>query len=165
MTIMYDIVVINKPTVQWSTNMSIKKQYQAIYALLEENSNKKVSTIMPKIVELMSAKVTQKTFMKNEDGIVTHVYCYYHKKWEDVTQAEYGKKANTATGLNTMCKEGVSAWNKQQRRKTKANAELLEFLASGELSPDEIASKQAEILLEVSIIEPRSDEHGSDELN
>ena len=35
---------------------NIKKQFVEVYELLEANSNKKVSTILPELVELMSRK-------------------------------------------------------------------------------------------------------------
>ena len=125
--------------------MNIKKQYEAIYALLEENKAKKVSTILPQLAELMTAKVNQQTFKKDEEGNVTHVYCYYHKEWEDVTEIAYGAKKGTATGLNTMCKQGVSMWSKQQRAKKKAESELTDKLISGELTPDEAKVIKEEI--------------------
>jgi hypothetical protein len=149
-------------------NNSIKVAYKEIHDFLELNKNKKVSTIMPELVELMSKKVNSSghtnTFVKNEDGVVTHVYCYYHKKWEDVTVVEYGKKKGTATGLNSMCKEGVSNWTKQQRVKKSTEAGLLTKLGSGEITVEELPTLQAEILETSKLIVPREDEHGVDEL-
>ena len=140
---------------------SIKKDYQAIYEILEANANKKVSTILPQLVELMSRKSNgsgeANTFRRDEDGNVTHVFCYYHKEWEDVTECEYGKKASTATGLNTMCKVGANQWSKQQRAKKKAEAELLERVIAGELQPDDIADAKAKILEESKVIVPRGE--------
>ena len=125
--------------------VQVKKAFEEIYALLEANQGKKVSTIMPELIELMSKKgggqANGKNFLTDEEGNVTHVFCYYHKKWEDVTVAEYGAKKGTATGLNTMCKEGVSAWTKQQRRKKQAEGELLERVAKGELPPEAIGDE------------------------
>ena len=73
-----------------------------------------------------------KTFEKDADGNVTKVYCWYHKQWEDVAEVEYGNKKGTATGLNTMCKQGVSSWTKQQRIAKQARDEVLTRVASGE---------------------------------
>lgn len=148
--------------------VTVKKQFEELYALLNDNANKKVSAIMPQIVELMSRKgggmANGKNFLTDAEGKVTHVYCYYHKMWEDVTIAEYGSKKGTATGLNTMCKEGVSAWTKQQRRKKQAESNLLAQLAEGVLKPEDIGKEQARILEESKAIEPRSDEHGFSDL-
>lgn len=147
---------------------NVKKQFEELYALLEANQGKKVSTIMPQLVELMSKKgggmADGRNFLKNDEGQVTHVYCYYHKKWEDVTIAEYGAKKSTATGLNTMCKEGVSAWTKQQRRLKQADADLLNQVAEGLITVAEIPNMQLKIKEASQVIEPRSDEHGFDEL-
>ena len=148
--------------------VQVKKAYVELYQLMLDNPKKQIGTLMPEFLEIMQAKsgggINGKTFIKNDKGEVTHVYCYYHKKWEDVTIAEYGSKKNTASGLNTMCKEGVSAWTKQQRTKKQAEAKLLERVASGELAVGDIADEQAKILEASKVIEPRSDEHGTDEL-
>ena len=100
------------------------------------------------------------TFIKNDEGEVIAIYCYYHKKWELLTKVEYGSKKGTATGYNTMCKEGVSKWTKQQRVKKAQEAELLTKLSSGDLKVEDIASEQERILEESKIIQPREDGHG-----
>lgn len=115
--------------------MTIKKQFEDIYAMLEENKNKKVSTILEDLTKLMTTK-TQKTFRTNEEGEL-EVYCYYHKEWENTTQVSYGKKSSTATGLNTMCKEGVSHWTKAQRVKRQSESALKDQLLAGELTVEE----------------------------
>lgn len=146
--------------------MTIKKQYEEIYAFLEANKNKKVSTIFDDVVALMQSKSggsdIGKTFLKDAEGNVTHVYCYYHKKWEDVTIAEYGIKANTATGLNTMCKEGVSSWSKQQRTYKKRNEELLQLVSKNELSVEDLSAQMELAEADRKAIEVRGDEHGFD---
>lgn len=143
--------------------MQVKKQYEELYALLQANQNKKVSTIMPAIAELMSRKAGGENSGNNsytdETGQLW-VFCYYHKRWENTSIAEYGQKKGTKTGLNTMCKEGVSAWTKGQRVKKQAEANLLDLVAKGELEPSNIGAKQAEIAELAKVIEPRSDEHG-----
>jgi hypothetical protein len=115
--------------------MTVKKQYESIVELLEANKHKKVSTIMPEILELVSGKTNKHTFHKDEEGNVIAIFCYYHKCWELVSEVEYGKKASSAHGLNNMCKEGVSLWTKQQRRAKVAKEELLAKVASGEVEP------------------------------
>lgn len=146
--------------------MTIKKQFEEVYAFLEANKNKKVSTVFDDLVALMSSKSggsdIGKTFLKDDEGNVIAVYCYYHKKWELTSVAEYGIKTNTATGLNTMCKEGVSSWSKQQRIYKKTNEDLLKQVASGELSPEDLQVKMEEAEAERKAIEVRSDEHGYD---
>lgn len=146
----------------------VKKQFEELHTLLVENKNKKVSTILPQLIELMQKKNNASgqanTFIKDADGVVTHIYCYYHKMWESVTECAYGSKKGTATELNTMCKEGVSNWTKQQRVKKQAEAGLLTKIVSGELMPDELPAEQVRLLEESKIIVPRLDGHGTDEI-
>lgn len=121
--------------------MAIKKDYVELVNFLETNKNKKVETILDLVREMCSQKV-ETTFRKDDEGNVTHVYCYYHKVWEDVSQVEYGKKAsNKATGLNTMCKVGLNQWSKQQRVAQKEKNELLEKMAKGEVSQEEFTKE------------------------
>lgn len=112
--------------------MAIKKDFQALVDFLETNQNKKVATILEQLREMCSQQNTV-TFKKDADGNVTEVFCYYHKRWELVSEHEYGKKAsNKATGLNTMCKVGYNQWTKQQTAAKKAKEQLLARVAAGE---------------------------------
>lgn len=126
----------------------IKKDFVALIAFLEANSTKKVSTILEEAKLMCTKKSNDKTFKLNDLGEVTEVYCYYHKQWEDVTVCEYGPKANTASGLNTMCKVGVSNWTKQQRVAKIQRSDLLTQLGSGELTIEELP--EAEALIEAN---------------
>jgi len=119
----------------------IKKDFQELIAFLEANEKKSVKTILEQVRELCSAKA-QTTFKKDADGNVTHVFCYYHKVWEEVTADNYGKKAsNKATGLNTMCKVGLNQWTKQQREAKKAKDALLAKVASGEIPAEQLTAE------------------------
>ena len=144
---------------------TIKKDFEELFNLLEANSTKKVSSIMPQLVELMSRKTNgggmASTFTK-KDGVVHEVYCYYHKKWENVSQVEFGPKKGTATGLNTMCKEGVNAWSKQQRDKKKAEGGLLTKVMAGELAIEDLEQAKSMIAERAKVIVPRLDGLGSD---
>jgi hypothetical protein len=126
-------------------NTQVKKQYQELIALLQANENKKISTIMPDILELVTGNKKARTFVKDSEGNVVAIYCYYHKQWELLSEVEYGKKANSSTGLNTMCKQGVSHWTKNQRAKAKRKEELLKLVASGEMAYTDIDSALQEL--------------------
>lgn len=139
--------------------MNIKKQYEEIYAILVANSNKKVSTILPELQAIMTAKQAQKNFITDDEGNVTHVYCYYHKQWEDVSVAEYGKKASAASGLASMCKEGVSQWNKQQKLIKELKDKALELVMSGEIQANEVPDWLSTQEQQLRAIEPREDGH------
>lgn len=124
---------------------NVKKAYEEVIALLEANKNKKVATIMPQILELVTSKTNSKTFKRNDNGEVTHIFCYYHKEWEALATIEYGAKASSSTGFNTMCKEGVSQWSKQQRVAKKSSASLLNSLADGTLALEDLKQHQDDI--------------------
>jgi hypothetical protein len=122
--------------------MSIKKVYAEVHELLVANKNLTVEKLMPQLLELFESRQNDKNFKTDENNVVTEVFCYYHKKWENVTAVEYGTKSSSATGLNSMCKVGVNHWTKQQRVHKKAKADLLDRLASGDL---DIIDLQAEL--------------------
>lgn len=143
---------------------NVKKAYLPLVELLQQNSNKKVETLLPEIMKLVESKQIQKAHKTDDNGNVTHVFCYYHKKWEDVQECEYGSKKNTATGLNTMCKEGLSNWTKQQRDFKKSKAGLLDEVMQGTLAPTDIEAKSIQLEQERDKIIPRKDGKGSDSL-
>lgn len=146
----------------------VKKMYQEIHQLLADNQNKKIKTLLPQLEELMAKKKNlsgqEKTFIKDDEGTVIAIFCYYHKKWELLADVEYGAKKGTATEYNTMCKEGVSKWTKQQRVRKADEANILTKLASGELEVTEIGSAKEEILEASKLIVAREDEQGFDTL-
>jgi hypothetical protein len=124
----------------------IKKVYQEIVQLLENNSDKKVKSILEQVYELCSQKHPTSTSMKNSKGEVVAVFCYYHKQWENISKVEYGQKlSNKATGLNTMCKTGTNLWTARQKKLKKVNETLINLLSSGELSVDQLEEKRKEL--------------------
>jgi hypothetical protein len=148
--------------------MTVKKQFEELAAFLEANKTRKVGTVLPELLAMMSRKNNASgqptTFLKDEDGNVVAVFCYYHKKYELVAEVPYGVKSGTATGLNTMCKEGTSNWSKQQRQKKTNESHLLTKLVSKEIAADQLGDLQAFYLEESKVIVPRTDEHGFDTL-
>ena len=148
--------------------MSTKKAFIPIVELLEANKNKTVSAVLPQIMELVAAKAggggrSSSNVRLDDKGVVTHVLCYYHKMWEDVSVAEYGKKASSPTGLNNMCKEGVAAWTKQQRDAKKDKDALLTAVGAGEVEPADIQTRMDKIEKARTKILPREDKHGEAE--
>ena len=125
--------------------MIVKKVYIELHTLLLNNKKKTVSDLMPEILKLMNSKTSDLNHKVDDSGNVTHMFCYYHKQWEDIIAYPYGSKSNSTTGLNTMCKIGVNKWTKQQRVYKQSKAELLDQLASGDLEVSELASKLEEI--------------------
>lgn len=140
-------------------SITIKKQYLDVHSLIIDNKGKKLT---PKLIEkleaLMASKVNSKTFELNEAGEVTRVFCYYHKEWEEVSTTPYGVKKSTAHGLNTMCKQGVSNWTRQQRLMKVAKAKLLDSVANGEIEASELPNELALIEEAAKTITPYSAE-------
>ena len=142
----------------------VKKAFQPLYELLEANKNKKIATMLPEILELIaksknSGSDTGRNFVKDSDGNVIAVFCYYHKQWELVEHVPYGKKAsNTSTGLNTMCKLGVSAWTKQQRVFARDKDALLNDFIADLITKEEMNEKLDVINMEVAKIVPLSEQ-------
>ena len=148
--------------------MSTKKAFIPLVELLEANKNKQVSAIMSEILELASAKAggggrAASTVHKNDKGEVTHIFCYYHKKWEATASAEYGKKASSPTGFSNMCKEGTAAWTKQQRDAKKGKDDLLEKVGTGDVKPGDIKPRMDALEKERAKVVPREDKHGTDD--
>lgn len=122
--------------------MSIKKPYQELHSFLVANKNKKVSTILEELEAMMVSKTRETTSLYDENHDLVAIFCYYHKVWElvkDTTDrgndVDYGSKANSKTGLNTMCKKGVSRWTKQQKDLKNINGDILEQVMNGEIQP------------------------------
>lgn len=135
----------------------IKKQFTEVYEFLTQNQDKKVKEILPMLTQLMSSKNQECTYLADDDGNIIAVHCYYHKKWELVDFIEYGKKNSTATGLNTMCKEGTRMWTKQQNEAKKQKEILLAKVAAGTLNTEQLAAELRKIESERHKIEPLPD--------
>lgn len=148
---------------------TIKKAYVEVVNFLQENENKKVRDIMADVISMTAAKSgagggKASVFHRNDEGEVVAIRCYYHKLWMDPRVVEFGNKATSPTGLNNMCKDGVSKWTKQRREAKQAEAELLQRVAAGELAVEDIAAEQARIAEEAAVIIPREDGYGFETL-
>lgn len=149
---------------------SIKKVFAPVYALLVQaaEEGKKVKSILADIEELMAAKTgggggAATTFVKNDAGEAVAIFDYYHKKWVDPRIVEFGSKAGTATGLNTMSKEGTSNWTKQERAYKKAKDSLLTRVIAGELNQEGLQAELAALEEARKVVVPlRGDYQGFD---
>lgn len=122
---------------------TIKKGYTELHAVLLANADKKVSAIMDQLVPIMETKIADGVTRHAEDGCL-EIFCYYHKQWERVDQVPYGKKANTVTGLNTMCKVGTNQWTKQLREYNQSADTILGLVEDGTITYEQIPEKRAE---------------------
>ena len=128
--------------------MTIKKAFIELHTMLVANEEKKVKTIMPDLIEIMSAKGAgggASSVHRAEDGTILCIMDYYFKVWLPVEFVDFGAKANSASGLNTMCKLGTSLWTKQQREFKKGKEDLLTQVAAGDVLPTEIQAKLDEL--------------------
>lgn len=141
---------------------TIKKIYQEVHAILSANENKKVKDILHLLEPIMEAQQRDKNHFEDQHGL--WIFCYYHKEWELTSQVEYGKKANTATGLNSMCKVGTNQWTKQQREFKKFKSELLDKVASGEISADQIEGEIEKLEEDKNRIVPLWESHWDEAL-
>ena len=147
----------------------VKKAFVDVVNFLEENAQKKVASIMPQIIEMCQAKsggggAGGTTFHRNEEGVVVAVKCYYHGLWMSPEVAEFGAKKSSASGLNSMCKEGLSAGTKQERDAKKAKDKLLADVASGEVAADNLAAELQAIEDARLARAPREDGYGFETL-
>ncbi len=147
--------------------MSTKKAFLPIMELLEANQNKQVSAVIEDVRKLTAAKTggggrAAGNVHKNDKGEVTHIFCYYHKKWEAVADCDYGKKASSPTGYSNMCKEGTAAWSKQQRDAKAARDQLLKDVESGDVKHTEITARMETIEKARGKVTAREDKHGTD---
>lgn len=149
--------------------MTIKKDYKDIMSLFAQSitlgSEQERQALYNQALELVSSKKSNGSGSASTayfDPVTREliaVYCYYHKQWELVSHIEYGKKSGTKTGLNTMCKEGTSAWTKQYRKAQKLKDELAQKLLRDEITKDEYAEQYEAI--NNPAIEPHGDEDHS----
>lgn len=120
--------------------MTIKKQYEDIVTFLQENPNKKVSSILEQVKAMCESKTKGRTFAKDENGEVVAIFCYYHKQWEMLADVEYGSKKSSSTGLNTMCKKGVRGWTRTQKLMRDLDISLLSKVVAGEIEASEVST-------------------------
>lgn len=131
---------------------TIKKGYTELYAILSANTELTVSDLMDQLLPIMQQEVRDEAHRYVNGRL--EIFCYYHKQWEFADQVEYGKKAGTKTGLNTMCKVGTNNWTTQYRIYKESASKILEKVASGELSYEDIPKEQAKYAEERAKIVP-----------
>ncbi len=122
--------------------MPVKKAYTELLAFLNANADKKIKTVLGDIETMCSAKSAggvATTVHRNEAGEIVLVRCSYHKLWMPISHVEFGAKAGSASGLNPMCKTGVSNWTKAQRDARKAKEGILTAVTTGEMQANEVS--------------------------
>jgi len=132
----------------------LKKPFVALFDLMSANLDLTVRELLPQLAALAKTKggtpgsTPSSLVISDAQGVAVAIRCYYFKRFMPLVgdlAVEFGKKANTATGLNTMCKDGVSNWTKQQGVARTAMSQLLEDVESGEVLPSDISTVREEI--------------------
>lgn len=95
-----------------------------------------------------------------ETGEVVAIKCYYFGKWMDPKVVDFGEKKTSASGFNSMCKEGNNLWTKQNNEAKKATAAILDRVESGELQPADIPAEKEAIEAARTAVQPLEREDG-----
>jgi hypothetical protein len=123
---------------------TIKKAYQALISFMEANKDKKVSTILDDVKAMCSAKQGggggARSFFKVGEEVVA-ARCGFYEKWFDPKVVEFGNKAGTASGLNSMCKAGVNEWTARNNAVKKARDEGFAEFTEGKITGDELQAR------------------------
>ena len=145
---------------------AIKKAYIGIVEFLQANTEQTVGDVLARVIAMASAKSgggggKASTFVRDEEsGEVLAIRCYYHSLWMSPAVVEFGKKASSATGLNSMCKDGVSKWTAQERAAKKAKDELLAKVAAGDIDAGDLQAELDAIEKARQAVVPREDGYG-----
>ena len=134
---------------------NVKKPFIPFIALLEANPDVAVHSIMDQAYNLASPKArgataggSSKVVIRDTDNNVVAIRCYYFKRFMPLIgelTVEFGGKANSATKLNSMCKDGVGCWTSQQRASKTAMSDLLVQVEKGTVKPQQISAAREEI--------------------
>ena len=136
------------------SNVTYKKTFVPIMDILLADTTATIDSVLDQIAPIAAAKQrgatkgeSAKNHLKDLEGNVVGIRCYYYKRWMPVVGAaavEFGVKASSATGFNTMSKSGQSHWSKQHSLAKRELLNLFDQLEAGELAPEDISSaKQA----------------------
>lgn len=145
--------------------MPIKKSFAELVSYLEDNKNKKVDTLLPTIYELATPKTkaakssgkSSGISLKDSDGTVLAIKCWYFKRWMPIVGSdpvEFTPKKLTSTGYNSMCKEGNNLWSRQRSQYKKDNEQILQDVKAGDLPIDGISDRQVEATATYHAIQP-----------
>lgn len=121
---------------------NIKKQFAGLHSFLVANQEKKIKTVLSELVEQFFSTVRAtngSTVLRNEAGEVLAGKCSYFGAWFPVEA--FHPKAGTPTGINSLCKLAAARYAKAKRDADKANADLLQKVATGELPYTEIPAE------------------------
>jgi hypothetical protein len=131
---------------------TIKKAFAPIISVLsaamQADPDATIASVFDEVEGLAAAKTgagggKASTFHRNDDGVVVAVKCYYLDKWLHLGApgVEFGEKKSSASGLNSMCKHGMSNWTKQNNAAKKEKEELLTRVSEKEVDASEVPNE------------------------
>jgi len=141
--------------------MSTKKAFVELVTFLQANKGKKVIDILDTVIDMTDSKKNAITIAYDEKGVAYAIFCYYHKQWELLSDVEYGKKASSKSGFNTMCKIGTNLWTKQQSTSKQQKSKLLDDVANQKVDPKDLLIRLDEIEDERNLISSTNKPKGS----
>ncbi len=130
-----------------------KKVFKDLVSFLEVNKDKMIKNILPEIYNLTHSKICRvegDSFIKDKSGKLVAAMCFYYRQWMIVTgenAVEFGLKAKTKTGFNTMCKAGLELWLKQQKTAKQATKQIVVDIKADVLAIKDISKREDEIEL------------------
>lgn len=102
-----------------------------------------------------------------EDGVPTHVFCTYHKKWEPVEDAEgealFKANEKSKNGFLRTCNEGEASWKEQAKVFKATKDAVISDLLEGEIDNDSAKELIAAAETDRAVHSDREDELGTDD--
>lgn len=123
---------------------NVKKAYVELVNFLEDNKGSKVNTILPEVIKMCQAKSAggiATASHRDENGEVDAIRCAYFGLWFPTSHVDFGRKEGSATGFNSMCKEGANNFSRKQREHRLAKEKLLNNVQHGEIAPEDIGAE------------------------
>ncbi len=113
-----------------------KKAFEGILAILESNQNKKVSEIIEDIRDTCKKnKAGARPKAHLQKGIL-FLHCAYFNMWFNSEKQEFGKKGNSPTGKNNICKEGARLYQSAAAKFKRKSHELLRDIYAGTIKAE-----------------------------
>lgn len=132
------------------STVNIKKAFQPIMSLLAANMDATVGDIYTQAESLCAAKSggggqAAAVYVKNDAGedVLVGLHCSYHGLFFKPEEMPFGEKKSSASGFNTMSKDGLAKWTKQLGEFKKAKAEIVDKLKAGELELSDVDEYEA----------------------
>lgn len=133
---------------------NVKVRLLPLVQFLIENQAKKVSTILEEVITLASpaprattTRTRAPSAIRDDADNVVGIYDTYFKRWMPVVGSkavEFGVKASSNTGFNSMSKVGQNHWAKSNGQAKAILDSLLDKVIKGELTPEQVAGQKAE---------------------